>query len=100
MNEQDISKLAREYANLRAFDGGFFPREDEIAEDYEVCLRLLLRDHCIVKKEKIREEYKDYKASYDRNKGDDDYFEGYWEGRVDTCEDLFGTDLFKERSAE
>ncbi len=57
MSEEEIKKMAREYAHLRAFDGGFFPKEDEIAEDFEVCLKLLAEDYCIVPKNKVIEYY-------------------------------------------
>ncbi len=53
MTEEEIKKIAREYAHLRAFDGGFFPKEDEIAEDFQVCLQLLSKDYCIVPKEVV-----------------------------------------------
>ncbi|MCM1093771.1 MAG: hypothetical protein NC421_07445 [Lachnospiraceae bacterium] len=101
MTDQELQQLAREYAEE------YFPEQDSASDlaRYDRMkdsamnfLHWLTKTHCIVSKEKVMAEYNEDKATYNRNKGDLGYFEGYWEGRVDTYVEVFGTELFEERS--
>ncbi len=93
MSEEDIKKIAREYAHLRAFDGGFFPKEDEIAEDFEVCLQLLSKDYCIVPKEDVLNQHawymqrmKEVSSNRQMNRG-----------KAIALENLFGREMFEQK---
>ncbi len=92
MSEEEIKKKAREYAHLRAFDGGFFPKEDEIAEDFEVCLKLLAENYCIVPKVEVLNQHawymqrmKEVSSNHQMNRG-----------KAITRENLFGKELFEQ----
>lgn len=98
MNEQEISKLAREYAEYVNSDMDFV---DDAEHDFVIgkwtkdvaeVISWLLRDHCIVKKSEVEKEI-------DVN----EFFEFGSEhsekatGALTTLQNLF-PDLFKERS--
>ena len=93
MTKAQIKAIAEEVAHLRAFDGGFFPHEKEIREDYEMLLQWLNEKYCIVEREKVME---------DVNKllhgifPDDMETTMYLKGREDVLKSLFGTSMFNQ----
>lgn len=103
MPQQDIERLAREYAKELYPEEYELAQEDENSPNYNseavdviencmadlIChLRFILRDHCIVPKEKVREKYSVCKMGYNECEAVD---LGYAMGIL---EELFGTELF------
>ena len=100
MNEQEISKLAREYAEdymrTNAPEVSLSDNlTNEIEKQVKPVLQWLLRDHCIVKKSEVKEVYQKNILSTPSMQQN-----AYQIGIIDTLEHFFGTDLFKERSEE
>lgn len=84
MNEEELSKLAREYAE--ACGNGSVVIESRYDIMTEV-LQFILRDHCIVKKSDVKREHVE---ALKRCKNQDHY-----DGACEVISNLFGTDLFK-----
>lgn len=85
MTKEQIKAIAEEVAHLSAFDGGYFPHEKEIREDYEVLIQWLNEKYCIVDREKVME-------IYNESGGKHDWPTEY--GRKEALESLFGKEMF------
>lgn len=109
MTEEEISKLAREYADKELSNTIVKPyKESEkeykayrkellelFTDSYSRFLQHILRDHCIVKKSEVKEVYNNMTPPKES-----------WADKKPimivrlVLEQLFGIDLFKERSEE
>lgn len=96
MTANQIRQIAEEFASMKNFTPGFHKEERELAKLFEQFIHYVQIRYCVVEKSVVEKEYQDSKESYERNKGDEDYFEGYWEGRVDSYEDIFGSETFNQ----
>lgn len=93
MTQDQIKAIAEEVAHLRAFDGGFFPKEKEIREDYEVLLRWLNEKYCIVEREEIFRLYNNAKMlEWDSSRD----FNIIGQAAKKVLEELFGTSMFNQ----
>ena len=106
---KEISKLAREYAEdymrTNAPEVSLSDNlTNEIEKQVKPVLQWLLRDHCIVNKEKVKNHYTEAKVRHDiyTNATCINTLESqmldHSKGRIYTLTELFGADLFKERS--
>lgn len=94
MKDEQIKAIAKEVAHLRAFDGGFFPHEKEIREDYEVLLQWLNTRYCIVEKDMVKDYYAIYKEVWDKSVNRDNL--DYQKGAMVAMEDIFGESMFNQ----
>lgn len=96
MTEDQIKAVAEEFARLKNFNPGFHKEENEMAKLFEQFINFVQMHYCIVERENVMREYQDIKSFHKNFKGDDDYFDGYWVGRLDSYEALFGTSMFNQ----
>lgn len=98
MTEDQIKAIAEYVAHLRAFDGGFFPKEKEIREDYEVLLQWLNEKYCIVEKEKVFNEYN--KAKETLKDPFHDFEMCHYQRVTEIIEKLLGPDLSDSKNSK
>ena len=103
---KEIERLAREYAEFVLDKAGHnnplaYEVREDIVEDAISTFQWLLRDHCIVKKEKVRELYNEIHGTIMCDHDDDD-----WQDASHYILDvmprsfvaIFGADLFKGKA--
>lgn len=88
MNNDEITKLAREYAEENGDDTAIF---------IGVCnvLRWLLRTHCIVRKSLVMEEYSDASTDIEESIKYNMRISEVMIGKKELLESLFGAETFK-----
>lgn len=97
MTEQEINKLALDYVMTQ----DYFTRSREMENVARDVIKTILRDHCIVRKDKLQELYGMY-SQHECVTGKKGLHEAMLiaRGSMASFRDLFGTELFEESSGE
>lgn len=89
MTDQELQQLARAYAEEHSY-------HKDVADDAEEFLRWLTKTHCIVSREQVRKHHKDYAFLARKHpKASERHLS---EVIIKEIEDIFGKEMFEERS--